>query len=586
MTGVARLAADVARGATSAEQVASNCLTRVEAYAGIQPAVWISRMARDQVLARARDVDRAVASGQHLPLAGVPFAIKDNFDYAGMPTTAACPAFQYSPSGTAGVVARLEQAGAVLIGKTNLDQFATGLVGTRSPYGIPACVFNREYISGGSSSGSAVAVAAGLVAFALGTDTAGSGRVPAAFNGLVGFKPTRGSWSTRGMVPACRSLDCATVFTNDVQDAARIDAVCRAFDAGDPYSRDAPAYRRRFGRQLRLAVPRDGALKFFGDPESGDLFAAAVETLRASGATIVHVAMDAFEETAQLLYGGAWAAERLEAAGDLLARNASAVHPIVRSIIQAARGVSGLDAFLGQHRLAALQRLTAPVWECADLMLLPTAPTIYRIAEVLAEPVTLNSNLGIYTNFVNLLDLAGIALPAGFRRNGTGFGVSLIGPAWCDRDLLSVGARIERLLWAERPPIDKSPPPKRVRLAVVGAHLAGMPLHWQLASRQATLVERTRTASCYRLYAMQSGPPHRPALVFGDGAAIEVEVYELDLEGFGAFVADVPPPLAIGTIRLADGSQVKGFVAEPRAIVGAEDITEFGGWRNFIAQRG
>ncbi len=579
------IAARVADGQLTAQAAARDALARAGDYAAIQPQAWITRVPDDQVLAQARAVDARVAAGEALPLAGVPFAVKDNIDVAGMPTTAACPAFAYVPPRSATVVERLLGAGAILLGKTNLDQFATGLVGTRSPYGIPACVFNREYISGGSSAGSAVLAGAGVVAFSLGTDTAGSGRVPAAFNGLFGVKPSRGRWSTRGVFPACRTLDCVSAFTADVADAALIDDCLAAFDAGDPFARRAPAHVIDGPPAPRIGVAAPGQLEFYGDGESAALHAAALARLRACGARLVEVDIAPLLAVAQLLYAGPWVAERLAAIDALMRTNPAAVHPVVRGIIQGGRAVSGVDVFGGAYALQEQLRATEALWERVDVLALPTAPTIYRIAELLAEPVALNSNLGRYTNFVNLLDMSAIALPAGFRGNGTGFGISLIGPSWADRALLALAQRYAaQAPLPALPPLDLAARPPALRLAVVGAHLHGMPLHHQLAARQARLVASTTTAPFYRLYAMAGQA--KPALVHaGSGAhAIAVEVYELDAAAFGSFVAEVPPPLAIGTVELADGSRVSGFVAEPRALLGAVDISAHGGWRAYVAQ--
>lgn len=578
---VTAIAQAVASRRTSAVAVAREALARIERYATVQPAVWITRLDEAAVLATAQRVDDRVAAGDAMPLAGVPFAIKDNIDLADVPTTAACPDFAYTPAASAEVVARLIAAGAVPVGKTNLDQFATGLNGTRSPYGAPACAFNLAFISGGSSSGSAVAVAAGLVAFALGTDTAGSGRVPAAFNGLIGLKPSKGRWSTTGLVPACRTLDCVTVLTRSIADARAVDAVAAGFDAADPFSRtgeDRPLARRRIG------VPHPGQRIFLGDATAQRLYDQALDTLVSDGAALVEIDMDPLREAAALLYGGPWVAERTAAALPLLDERPEAIDPTVRAIMQDGRTISGVDVFRGQYRLAELQRMAEAMWQQVDLLALPTAPTIYRIAEMRAAPIALNSNLGLYTNFVNLLDMAALALPAGWRDNGTGFGITLIAPAWTDRDLLDAGqAYVSAADLPHSPPLSTENSMETVKLAVVGAHLKDMPLHWQLTSRDARLVAATTTAPTYRLYAMANSTPPKPALIHGaDGAAIAVEVYELDMAAFGSFVAEVPAPLAIGSVTLADGSVVKGFVAEPRAIEGAADITALGGWRAYI----
>ena len=582
------IAADVAAGVRSAAEIAREALARVAAYEAVQPQVWIARLSPDQVTAQAEAVDRRIAAGERLPLAGAPFAVKDNLDVAGLPTTAACPAFAYRPEATGPVVQRLLDAGAVLVGKTNLDQFATGLVGARSPYGACGCVYDRKFISGGSSSGSAVAVAAGLVAFALGTDTAGSGRVPAAFNHLVGLKPTKGRWSTRGLVPACRTLDCITVFTSSTREAAAIDEVAAGFDVADPYSRRPPSEDGApIPDRFRFAVPRPQQLEWLSDAQSARLFQGAIARLQAMGGLAVEVDIGALLAAGDLLYQGPWVAERTAAVYDLLRERPSAIHPVVRQILEGGLRATAVEAFQAEYQLREHQRAAEQLWETADVLLLPTAATIYRIREVLAEPLALNANLGRYTNFVNLLDMSAIALPAGFRDNGTGFGVTLIGPAWADRRLLALACRYEEIAPMPEPsPLDLSGAPQSVKLAVVGAHLAAMPLHWQLTSRDAKLVRRCTTAPVYRLYAMANATPPKPALVHAGagGAPIEVEVYELATEAFGSFVAEVPPPLAIGTVTLEDGTEVKGFVAEPRALEGAEDITALGGWRAYIGR--
>ena len=581
------IAADVAARRRSAVEVARDALERVAAYEAIQPQVWIARRGEAEAMADAADIDARVGGGERLRLAGVPFAVKDNIDVAGLPTTAGCPAFAYRPAETAPVVQRLIDAGAVLIGKTNLDQFATGLVGARSPYGACGSVYNRDYISGGSSSGSAVAVAAGLVAFALGTDTAGSGRVPAALNHLVGLKPTKGRWSTRGVVPACRSQDCVTAFTSTSAEAAVLDEVLTGFDPDEPFSRRAPEQRAdAFPTGLRLGLPRPGQLNWFSDAQSARLFAAAVARLAALGGDVVEVDIAPLTAAAALLYQGPWLAERTLVAEHLLRTQPGAIEPTVRAILQGGFAISAMDAFKAEYELRSHQRAAEAIWAQADVLVLPTTATTYRLREIMAAPFALNSNLGLYTNFVNLLDMSAVALPAGFRDNATAFGVSLIGPAWADRALLALARRYEEIApMPQPPPIDTAGVKPSVRLAVVGAHLAAMPMHWQLTSRDARLVRRCKTAPAYRLYAMAASTPPKPALVHvGEGgAAIEVEVYELGLEAFGSFVVDVPPPLAIGTVTLEDGVEVKGFVAEPRALDGAADITAFGGWRAYIA---
>ena len=590
MTALARLdasaiAADVRSGRVTAVLIISDVLARLAIYDTVQPQAWISRFDDDALLAAARAVDARVAAGAALPLAGVPFAAKDNIDVAGIDTTAACPSFGFRPSASATVVQRLLDAGAICIGKTNLDQFATGLNGSRSPHGAPRNVYNLAYVSGGSSSGSAVTVAAGLVAFALGTDTAGSGRVPAAFNHLIGLKPSRGRWSNCGVLPACKTLDCVTVLASTIADAALVDGVVAGFDPVDAYSRALPDVPRA---ARRIGVPLAHQRLWFGDLESERLFDKALVTLAAQGAELVDIDIAPLNEAAQLLYGGPWVAERTAALETVIAANPADFDPVVRDVVSPGLNMRAVDLFNGIYRLAELRRIADQMWEGIDLLCLPTTGTTYRLAEMRAAPIALNSALGAYTNFVNLLDMAAIAVPAGTRDNGTGFGVTFIAPAGTDRALLTAGqSYLEAAKLPPPPPLDLEGRMQTVKLAVVGAHLKDMPLHWQLTSREAKFVEATSTAPAYRLYAMANSTPPKPALVHvGDGgSAIAVEVYELDVAAFGSFVVDVPPPLAIGTVTLADGTQVKGFVAEPRALTGAEDITSLGGWRAYIARR-
>jgi allophanate hydrolase len=568
---------------TTAVAVAEDTMARLVSYDAIQPQIWISRIAREDLIAAARIIDARVAAGEVLPLAGVPFAVKDNIDVAGFETTAACPAFAYRPAASATVVERLTAAGALCVGKTNLDQFATGLNGTRSPYGAPRNAYNLAYVSGGSSSGSSVAVAAGLVPFALGTDTAGSGRVPAAFQHLIGFKPSKGRWSTRGLLPACRTLDCITVFTDDTADARLIDTIVAQFDSEDPYSK--PLANRALGRRT-IGVPRRDQRVFFGDTESEYLYDRALEKVAAS-ADLVEIDYAPLQEAALLLYNGPWVAERTAAMAGILADNPEAIDPTVREVVEPGLEVSAIELFNGIYRMAELKRHADTLWETIDFMVFPTAGATYRVAELQAAPVALNSAFGFYTNFVNLLDMAALAVPAGIRANATGFGITLIGPADSDLALLDLAdAYLSIADLPAPPPLDLEGKMQTVKLAVVGAHLEGMPLHWQLTSREAKFVGAFETAPNYKLYAMADSVPPKPALVHSDdGGPIKLEVYELGVAEFGSFVVEVPAPLAIGTVTLSDGTSVKGFVAEPRAITGAQDITSLGGWRAYIAQR-
>ena len=557
--------------------------------------IWISRLDSDALRAYARALEgKDIAD---LPLYGIPFAIKDNIDLAGLPTTAGCPEFAHTPQRHATVVQRLIDAGAIPIGKTNLDQFATGLNGTRSPYGACRNAFNPDTISGGSSSGSAVAVALGLASFSLGTDTAGSGRVPAAFNHLVGHKPSCGALSTRGVVPACRSLDAVSIFALTAEDAERVLAVAAGFDADDAYSRPLAPHGFDFGRatRFRFGVPMQKDLEFFGNVEAERLFAAAVERMKALGGTPVAVDLAPFLETARLLYGGPWVAERYLASRDFFDAQSDKVFPPVREIIAGGREVSAADTFAHLYKLRALKRVSDAVWNDIDVMLTPTAGTIYRIDEIEADPIRLNSKLGYYTNFMNLLDLAATAVPAGFQSDGLPFGVTLIAPPHQDGPLLHLASRMQQALGgklgatAHTLPAAESLdllPSGQVRVAVVGAHLSGLPLNHQLTERNARLVSTTQTAPKYRVYALPDGK--RPGLiqVQEGGAAIACEVWEMPASQFGSFVAGIPAPLGIGKLELADGSMVNGFICEGIGVADAQDITEFGGWRAWLAERG
>lgn len=556
--------------------------------------VWITRLTQAQVDAQLDAIERRRDTGAVMPLFGIPFAVKDNIDVAGLPTTAACPSFAYTPSTSATVVTRLQEAGAVLIGKTNLDQFATGLVGVRSPYGACSSAFNAEYVSGGSSSGSALAVAYGAVSFALGTDTAGSGRVPAGFNNIYGLKPTKGLISTGGVVPACRSLDCVSVFAGSAQDSLKVLEVAAAPDEADAYSRvDARLRAAGSWQGLRVAIPQADQLEFFGDREAETLFRAALQEVTDRGAKLVEFDFAPFRKTADLLYSGAWVAERYAAVGEFLESAPPDADPTVRQIVLSAKQWSAADVFKATYTLQALQRETSNLWQKADVMLLPTTGTAYTLSQLAEEPLRYNANLGHYTNFVNLLDLCGIALPAGFRSNRMPFGVTILGPAFCDRQMVALAAELqepnarvgatEMLVAAHEPP-KPSAEPSGVELAVVGAHLRGQPLHGQLTGLKAEFLVQTTTAACYRLYALAGTTPPKPGLVRDPehgGAAIEVEVYRLSAEAFGQFTTLVPPPLAIGNLELSDGRWVKGFVCEPCGLAGAQEITAFGGWRRF-----
>jgi allophanate hydrolase len=480
-------------------------------------------------------------------------------------------------------VQRLIDAGAIPAGKTNMDQFATGLVGTRSPHGACSSVFDSRYISGGSSSGSAVAVASGQVHFALGTDTAGSGRVPAAFNNLVGMKPTRGLLSTSGVVPACRSLDCVTILTRTCAEASKVFDIARGFDPADPYSRvptpgqgAAPWATGPF----RFGVPAADQLQFFGDDDAAALYRKAVADLESLGGTKVAIDFASFRAAAELLYSGPWVAERYAAIGPFLEEHGAEMNPVVRDIIAGARRFTAVDAFLSEYKLRELRRASEAEWVGMDVLVLPTTGTIYTHEAVAVDPVRLNTNLGYYTNFVNLLDLAAVAVPAGFRPNGLPFGISIVGPAFTDRGLLALGARYLR------EPVPESAP-GCIEVAVLGAHLSGQPLNWQLIQHGARLLKTCRTASGYRFYALEGAIP-KPGLIRQDGfpgPGIEVEIWAVPEDQFGSFVAAVPAPLGIGNAVLDNGDTVKCFICEPYAVANAVEITPFGGWRKYLESR-
>ncbi|MDF8320284.1 MULTISPECIES: allophanate hydrolase [Serratia] len=526
-----------------------------------------------------------------LPLFGVPFAIKDNIDVGGWPTSAACPAFTYQAAADATVVANLRAAGAIALGKTNLDQFATGLVGTRSPYGAVVNSFDSRYVSGGSSSGSASVVARGLVPFALGTDTAGSGRVPAGFNNIVGLKPTKGRLSNRGVVPACRLNDTVSVFALTVADAAQVAELASGFDEADPYSRlDPHTAPADIPAAPRFAIPAQ--LEFFGDVQAERAFHRALAQLQAGGATLEPLDFAPFRTLAEQLYYGPWVAERTVAIEQVLEASPQAIDPVVRGIVGNGLGYSACDAYKAEYLRAELARQIAQRLAPFDALVVPTAPTIRTLAEMAQEPVLFNSQFGTYTNFTNLADLSALALPGPLREDGLPAGITLIAPAWHDRALAAFGLRWQRQsalpLGATGRALPPQPAPApssgHVRLAVVGAHLSGMPLNVQLTQRDAVRVEQTVTAPCYRLYALADTEPPKPGLArVAQGAAIRLELWDIPLARFGEFVAEIPAPLGIGTLLLADGRRVKGFICEAWALEGATDITEFGGWQPYVA---
>lgn len=586
-------------GAVRPADVAGEVLARIAARGDDH--VWITlRPAADLLGDAAELVRRWPDPETRPPLYGVPFAVKDNVDVAGLPTTAACPAYSYVPERGAPLVERLLAAGALLVGKTNLDQFATGLSGTRSPYGACESPLLPGLISGGSSSGSAVAVAADLVSFAVGTDTAGSGRVPAALTGTVGVKPSRGLVSTLGVVPACASLDCPSVFARSAADGLAVLSVIAAFEPADPWSRALPvpgpvppsAY------SLRIGVPREP--EFFGDTAAEAAFAEAAERLTGLGHRLVPVDLDPFLAAGRLLYEGPWLAERLAAVGDFVARNPGEVHPVTLKVLSGGGALSAVDAFEGLYRLRALDAETRKAWASMDVLAVPTVPTTFTIAEMLESPIERNAILGHYTTFTNLLDLAGISVPAGTTTTGRPHGVTFLGPAGSDELLAGLGATFHTLTGGPAIPVrntrptatpvpDARPaavhtPEARAVLAVVGVHRSGQPLHGRLTSLGATGLGTALTAPLYRLYVLNDGDMPRPGLVrsTSGGVPVEVELYDLSPSALGTLLTQTTPPLGLGTIELADGRAVHGFLCEPYATEQAPDISHHGNWPDYL----
>ncbi len=563
--------------------------------------IWIHRRAATELEAEARTLESKYSRDALPPLYGVPFGVKDSIDVAGIPTTVACPDYAYVPTKSAPVVERLRQAGGIFIGKTNLDQFATGLVGVRSPYGITPNPFDASYVTGGSSSGSAAAVTRGQVAFAIATDTAGSGRVPAAFNNIVGLKPSRGLLSATGLVPACQSIDCITVLALTCEDAREVAAQASAFDPDDPFSHPAASQFQwrsgALGADLRAGIPREEDL-VFGDEGTRRAFDRACSGLEAMGFTLERVNMGPFYEAGQLLYRGPWIAERLAGLEKFVKDSPGSLLPVIRSILADGEQYRATDAFRGIHRLAALKRTIEPLWRRLDALVVPTVPSHPRISEVLADPIEQNARLGRYTTFANLLDLAGISVPAWFRDDGLPSGITFLGPWGRDARLLTLAGAFHRHAavslgatgWPQpgELPAETMPPPGFLPLAVVGAHLSGQPLNHQLTDRGACLLRTARTSPNYRLYALPGTRPPKPGLVrvaSGVGAAIEIEVWAIPSSEVGFFLAGVGAPLAIGTIELDDRSSVHGFLCESHAATNAEDISSFAGWRAYLRRR-
>lgn len=574
------------------EAIIRDVYRRIEA-AG-DPGIFITLVPMEEALAAANGLP-ARDSDKH-PLWGVPFAAKDNIDAEGLPTTAACPGFAYHPTQDATAIAKAKAAGAILIGKTNLDQFATGLVGVRSPYPIPKNVIDPALVPGGSSSGSAVAVARGIVTFALGTDTAGSGRVPAALNNIIGLKPSLGAISTSGVVPACRTLDCVSVFALTVEDAWSAFSAMSGYDAADPYSR-AVSLRISASPEPSpvIGVPRREDLRFFGDTAQEAAWEAALDLLKQMGARLVPVDFAPFFETAALLYEGPWVAERHAAIADSLTKRPDIVHPVTRRIIEGADGFSASDLFKAQYRLKALKRETDAIWSTIATLAVPTTPVSPTLEDLKTDPITPNSRCGTYTNFVNLLDLAALAVPGPMRADNRAAGLTFIAPSGQDGRLAAFGRAFHAAAGNTLGAIGAALPRDHhfsiradglIEIVVVGAHLSGMPLNHELTSNGGVFRRAVSTTADYRFHALAGGPPKRPGLLRvadGTGSPVLTEVWALPPEGFGRFVAGIPAPLGIGTVRLADGTSPKGFLVEPEGLKGAQDISHLGGWRAFIA---
>jgi allophanate hydrolase len=578
------------QGMTPAGVIAA-VYSRIEAAA--DPGIFITLRSAHDVLSDANDLGSF--DPQAKPLWGVPFAVKDNIDVAGLPTTAACPGFAYVPKTTSRAVQRLLDAGALLIGKTNLDQFATGLAGVRTPYPIPKNAMSDGLIPGGSSSGSAVATARAIVTFALGTDTAGSGRVPAALNNIVGLKPSLGLVSTSGVVPACRTLDSVSVLALTVDDAWAVLTEIAAFDAPDPYSRPAALSWPDLSPFLRIGIPSSETIEFYGDKQAEASFAAGVTALGAMGFGVREIDFGPFKEAASLLYAGPWVAERYQAIRAFFDQSPEMLHPVTRAIIGGAARFSAADAFAGFYRLAGIRRTAEAIWREIEVLAVPSVPTVYTREEIEKDPIALNSNLGTYTNFVNLLDLCALAVPFKFRNDGLPSGITLIAPRGGDGMLAALGRELHMAanvpLGATQiyPAYEHRPataPPGWIELAVVGAHLSGLPLNGELQTLGAVLLRKVRTAPHYKLFALSSGTVPKPGLLRvpeNSGSEIECEVWALSPQSFGRFVAAIPAPLGVGTLLLADGTSPKGFLAEAQGVEGCRDISHWGGWRNYIA---
>lgn len=563
-----------------------------------QDIAWISIASETQLLEQIKTLQDKVAQvsdlEKELPLYGIPFAVKDNIDVMGFASTAACKLLTEIAVQDAQTVHLLKEAGAIMVGKTNLDQFATGLVGTRSPFGAVSNSFNPEYVSGGSSSGSASVVARGLVPFSLGTDTAGSGRVPAGFNNIVGLKPTKGRFSNRGLMPACKSIDCISIFALTVNDAEYVADVVEVYDIQDSYSRKNPnTAPANLSQKLHFAIPKQ--LEFFGDILSKEAFERALTEFEKLNAKITEIDFSVFSQLAAELYQGSWVAERTAALADILEKHRDAFDPIVLKIVEGGHKYTAVDAYNAEYRKQDLAREIQTMLSQFDALIVPTSPTIHTLQEITEDPIGNNSQFGTYTNFTNLADLSALALPAGFRTDGLPAGITLIANAWHDQALvefgkvwqahldLPLGALDRKVSLTATTPLVSS---HHIRVAVVGAHLSAMPLNFQLTTRDAVWVETTKTSADYALFALNGTVPPKPGLArVESGQKIIVELWDVPTARFGEFVAEIPTPLGMGNVELEDGRWVKGFICEPYGLNDAEEISHFGGWRAYIQQR-
>ncbi|WP_075186543.1 allophanate hydrolase [Teredinibacter haidensis] len=561
--------------------------------------IWIHRLSNAELQPY---IDRLNQYTAHeLPLYGIPFAVKDNIDLAQVPTTAACPDFSYTPSESATVVARLIEAGAIPVGKTNMDQFATGLVGVRSPKPWGPCknAFDPTIISGGSSSGSAIALAKGFVSFSLGTDTAGSGRVPASLNNLVGLKPSRGLISTHGVVPACRSLDCVSIFSLNGDDANTVFDAAVSFDSNDPFSREniysnGSRYYQKTEAKRKLGIPSTKSLEFFGNVEGQQLFHEFIAKQLPDTIELVDIDITPFLQAAKLLYGGPWVAERYIATHELFHRKPDALLPVIQTIIGEGQKPTASDAFQASYELQKFRQQALVELQKVDAIITPTNPNYFPIEAVENDPIALNSQLGFYTNFMNLLDCAAIAIPTGFYQNGVGFGVTLFHQAFTDKVLLSMAASLQNHLklplgafsgeFRDQGNSQKQTPYRAIDIVVCGAHMEGLALNWQLTERGAQLKERTKTSANYRFYALSGGPPIRPALVRDSrsNACIDVEIWRIPASELGSFIAEIPSPLGIGKVEMEDGRWLSGFICDDWGLSGAEEITQHSAWRAYL----